>query len=64
MNHQFWLNQIKIKTNSSFVSWESSKLNGTRLVIKFKNELPMYVDLNGSIDNVNEQTYLKLLEQL
>ena len=64
MNHQFWITQIKNKTGASFVGWENSTVDGLRLKIKFSKEEPQYVDLKGSIDNVDTSTYLKLLEQL
>ena len=62
MNHQFWLSQIKKRSNCSFVGWETEK-GITRLKL-ISNGVSQYVDLTGTIDNVTEQTYLKLLKEL
>ena len=62
MNHQFWLTQIKRSSGASFVGWETEK-GVTRLKL-ISEGVPQYINLTGTIDNVTEQTYLKLLQEL
>jgi hypothetical protein len=60
--HSFWQNKVKESTKASFVSWETT---GDKLRLKIvKDGQPNYFILDGSFENVDENTYISLLESL
>jgi hypothetical protein len=60
--HSFWQNKVKEVTKASFVSWEKS---GDALRLKIvKDGQSNYFILDGSFENVDENTYISLLESL
>lgn len=60
--HNYYLNLIKEKSNSSFVAWET--YNGkTRLKMIIKGE-NKYLNLTGDFNGVNIETYSQILKEL
>jgi hypothetical protein len=60
--HQFWVNQVKLKSNASFAAWEEYK-GITRLKLIIGGE-PKYLSLTGDFSNVTIETYAELIKQI
>jgi hypothetical protein len=58
----FWLDQIKQKSNASFVGYETEK-GVTRLKLVIGGEAK-YISLTGGFENVTIETYAELIKQI
>lgn len=59
--HTFWVNQLRLKAKASYAGWERYKDTYKLKVIV--DGQPNYFGLTGGIEEVTNETYLKLLQE-